>query len=63
VAAEWRTGHRACPTRADDSDAGLDPQASEVTSFLASVTPVLPASFAARISAAIAPMATGGANR
>ena len=44
-------------------DAGLGPEASQVPLFLASVpTPVLPASFEARISAAIAAEASARAN-
>ena len=44
-------------------EAGLDPEASAVTSFLASApSPVLPTAFEARISAAIAAEATARAN-
>ena len=51
------------PDEWTEDDDGLDPEASEVTLFLASVpSPVLPASFEARISAAIAAEATARAN-
>ena len=60
---EWEDSDTGLPDEWTDSDAGLDPEASEVTLFLASVPgPVLPASFEARISAAIAAEATARAN-
>jgi hypothetical protein len=60
---EWEDSDTGRPDEWTDSDAGLDPEASEVTLFLASVpSPVLPASFEARISAAIAAEATARAN-
>ncbi len=63
---EWEDSDTGLPDEWTDADAGLDPEASAVTLFLASVpAPVLPASFEARISAAIAAEATaraGGAS-
>ncbi len=60
---EWEDSDTGLPDEWTDSGARLDPEASEVTLFLASVpSPVLPASFEARISAAIAAEATARAN-
>jgi hypothetical protein len=60
---EWDDSDTGLPDDWPVEDAGLDQQASEVTLFLASVpSPVLPASFEARISAAIAAEATTRAN-
>jgi trimeric autotransporter adhesin len=60
---EWEDSDTGLPDAWTDSDAGPDPEAPEVTLFLASVpSPVLPASFEARISAAIAAEATARAN-
>ena len=60
---EWEDSDTGLPDEWTDSDAGLEPEASEVTLFLASVpSPVLPSSFEARISAAIAAEATARAD-
>jgi hypothetical protein len=60
---EWEDSDTGLPDEWTVEDAGLDPEASEVTLFLASMpSPVLPASFEARISAAIAAEATARAN-
>src|ERR1700722_12764042 len=60
---EWEDSDTGLPDEWTVDDAGLDPEASEMTLFLASVpSPVLPASFEARISAAIAAEATARAN-
>src|ERR1700691_3255890 len=60
---EWEDSDTGLPDEWTADDAELDPEASEVTLFLASVpSPVLPASFEARISAAIAAEATARAN-
>jgi hypothetical protein len=60
---EWEDSDTGLPDEWTVDDAGLDPEAAEVTLFLASVpSPVLPASFEARISAAIAAEATARAN-
>jgi hypothetical protein len=70
---EWEDSDTGLPDEWTDSgaglpdegsvDAGLDPEASAVTLFLASVpSPVLPAAFEARISAAIAAEATARAD-
>jgi hypothetical protein len=59
---EWEDPDTGLPDEWTVDDAGLDPEASEVTLFFASVpSPVLPASFEARISAAIAAEATARA--
>ena len=59
---EWEDSDTGLPDDWTDSDAGLDPEASQVTLFLAAVpSPVLPASFEARIGAAIAAEATARA--
>jgi hypothetical protein len=59
---EWEDSDTGLPDEWTVDDVGLDPEASEVTLFLASVpSPVLPASFEARISAAIAAEATARA--
>ena len=60
---EWEDSDTGLPDDWTDSDAGRNPEASEVTLFLASVpSPMLPASFEARISAAIAAEATARAD-
>jgi hypothetical protein len=60
---EWEDSDTGLPDEWNIDDAELDPEASAVTLFLASVpSPVLPASFEARISAAIAAEATARAN-
>ena len=60
---EWEDSDTGLPDEWTDSDAALDPEASEVSLFLASVpSPMLPASFEARISAAIAAEATARAD-
>jgi hypothetical protein len=60
---EWEDSDTGLPDEWTVDDAGVDPEASEVTLFLASVpSPVLPTSFEARISAAIAAEATARAN-
>jgi len=60
---EWEDSDTGLPDEWTVDDAGLDQEATEVTLFLASVpSPVLPASFEARISAAIAAEATARAN-
>src|ERR1700720_926831 len=60
---EWEDSDTGRPDGWTDSDAALGPEASEVSLFLASVPgPVLPASFEARISAAIAAEATARAD-
>src|ERR1700722_92171 len=60
---EWEDSDTGLPAEWTVDDAGLDPEAAEVTLFLASVpSPVLPASFEARISAVIAAEATARAN-
>ena len=52
---EWEDSDTGLPDEWDADGAAQDPEASAVTLFLASVpSPVLPASFEARISAAIA---------
>jgi hypothetical protein len=59
---DWEDSDTGLPDERTDSDAALDPEASEVSLFLASVpSPMLPASFEARISAAIAAEATARA--
>jgi hypothetical protein len=60
---EWEDSDTGLPDDWTVDDAGVDPEASGVTSFLVSVpSPVLPAAFEARISAAIAAEATARAN-
>jgi hypothetical protein len=60
---EWEDSDTGLPDDWTVDDAGLDQEASEVTSFLVSVpSPVLPAAFEARIGAAIAAEATARAN-
>ena len=60
---EWEDSDNGLPDEWTDSDAGLEAEASEVTLFLASVpSPMLPASFEARISAAIAAEAAARAD-
>jgi hypothetical protein len=60
---EWEDSDTGLPDEWTEDNDGLDPEASEVTLFLASVpSPVLPASFEARIGAAIAAEATARAN-
>ena len=60
---DWEDSDTGLPDEWTDSDAALDPEASEVSLFLASVpSPMLPASFEARISAAIAAEATARAD-
>jgi hypothetical protein len=60
---EWDGSDTGLPDEWTDSDAELDPEASQVSLFLASVpSPMLPASFEARISAAIAAEATARAD-
>jgi hypothetical protein len=60
---EWEDSDTGLPDEWTIDDAGPDPEASEVTLLLASVpSPVLPASFEARISAAIAAEATARAS-
>jgi hypothetical protein len=59
---EWEDSDTGLPDDWTADDAGQDPEASEVTSFLVSVpSPVLPAAFEARIGAAIAAEATARA--
>jgi hypothetical protein len=60
---EWEDPDTGLPDEWDIDDAGLELESSALTSFLASVpSPVLPAAFEARISAAIAAEATARAN-
>jgi hypothetical protein len=60
---EWEDSETGLPDERAAADAGLDLEASAVTLFLASVpSPVLPASFEARISAAIAAEAAARAD-
>jgi hypothetical protein len=60
---EWEDSDTGLPDEWTLDDAGLDPEALEMTAFLASApSPVLPASFEARISAAIAAEASARAD-
>jgi hypothetical protein len=60
---EWEDSDTGLPDEWTLDDAGLDPEALEVTAFLASTSsPVLPTSFEARISAAIAAEASARAD-
>src|ERR1700685_2481727 len=60
---EWDDSDTGLPDDWPVEDAGMDPEGPQVTLFLAWVpSPVLPASFEARISAAIAAEATARAN-